>query len=65
MATRVAQELENAKHNQDLPEISHAAEAQRREDRRRSEQEREIEVKHEAQVAESRHARYVGKEQVP
>lgn len=65
MATRVAQELENAKHNQDLPEISRAAEAARLEDRRRTEQERELETKHEAQVSESRRARFVHKEQTP
>lgn len=64
MATRVAQELENAKHNQDLPEIARAAEAARLEDRRRTEQERELETKHEAQILESRRARFISREQV-
>ena len=53
----------STKHNQDLPEVRRAAEEQRREDRRRSDQEREHEVKHDAQVDESRRARFVSRDE--
>jgi hypothetical protein len=59
MATRVTEELEHAKHEQDLPEVQRAAEDARRADRRRTEQENEVNRRHEALIEESQHQHFL------
>jgi lysyl-tRNA synthetase class I len=53
MANKVMRELEEAKHSQDLPEISNAAELQRKAEQRRTEQEHEVNTRHEAMLEAS------------
>jgi len=48
--TRVEKELEQIKHDQDLPEVQRAAEAARERDRQRMEQEQDAEFEHESPV---------------
>jgi hypothetical protein len=62
MATKVEQELERAKHDQDLPEVQRAANAAREQDRQRTEHESQVNRAHEALIEESQRAHFLSRE---
>jgi hypothetical protein len=59
VTTRVETELEKAKHDQDLPEVQRAADAARRQERKRTEHENQVNRAHEALIEESQRAHFL------
>ena len=60
-----AREVERTKHEQDMPEVQRAAEAARRADRRRTEDETRSNRAHEALIEESQRAHFLDKDRCP
>lgn len=54
MDTKVQREVERSKHNQDMIAVAKMAERRRRDEGRRSEQEREVNARHEAMIDANR-----------